>query len=394
MNKQFLFPGHYSRTRRHRADVHNTGTLERIYRRLFAMADIEPNGAREWDMIVHDTRLYRRLALQGSLGLGESYVEGWWDAPRLDEFFARLMSVELDERVVNFPRMFAVMTALIRNLQSIGRAGQVGEVHYDIGNDFYREMLGSRMVYTCAYWRAAQSLDEAQEHKLELVCRKLQLERGMNVLDIGCGWGGFARYAAENYGANVVGVTISAEQAAYAREYCADLPVEIRLQDYREVNQQFDRVVSLGMFEHVGHKNYRTYMEFVKRSLSDEGIFVLQTIGRNERGTGIEPWVTKYIFPNSEVPYLQQISSAVSGLLILEDLHNFGTDYDRTLMAWFSNFNRAWPQFEDRMPYDFYRLWEYYLLMFAGVFRARSLQLWQLVFAPKQLNRGYYRPLA
>ena len=368
--------------------------LERVYRRIFARADIQVDGGRPWDIRVFDRRLYRRLSLFGSLGLGESYVEGWWDAPELDEFFARLMAAELDEQVVNIPRILAVLSACMRNLQSIGRARKVGEVHYDIGNDFYRAMLGPTLVYTCAYWPNADNLDDAQTAKLDLVCRKLQLQPGMRVLDIGCGWGSFARYAAQNYGVRVVGVTISAEQAEFARQYCAGLPVEIRLEDYREVSGRFDRIASLGMFEHVGHKNYAAYMDCVKRSLVDDGLFVMQTIGRNERGTGIDPWVTRYIFPNSEVPSLQRTSRAVSGCFVVEDLHNFGADYDLTLMSWFANFNREWPRFRARMPDDFYRVWKYYLLMFAGVFRARGLQLWQLVLAPKRTGSRYLRPQA
>jgi len=368
--------------------------LERLYRRIFARADIRIDGGRPWDIRVLDRRFYRRLSLFGSLGLGESYVEGWWDAPQPDEFFARLMAAELDEQVVNIPRILAVLSACTRNLQSIGRARKVGEVHYDIGNDFYRAMLGPTMVYTCAYWPNADNLDDAQTAKLDLVCRKLQLQPGMRVLDIGCGWGSFARYAAENYGVRVVGVTISAEQADFARQYCAGLPVDIRLEDYREVSGRYDRIASLGMFEHVGHKNYAAYMACVKRSLVDDGLFVMQTIGRNEPGTGVDPWVTRYIFPNSEVPSLQRTSRAVSGCFVVEDLHNFGADYDLTLMSWFANFNREWPRFRARMPDDFYRVWKYYLLMFAGVFRARGLQLWQLVLAPKRSGSRYLRPQA
>ncbi len=389
MNKQFNFSPQLPSAPSYRHDERSPGILERTYTRLFSNADIRINGRRDWDLLVRDKRLFRRLALQGSLGLGESYVDGWWDSPHLDQFFTHLMSAELDRQVVNLPRTFAVVSALVRNLQSLGRSGQVGAVHYDIGNDFYREMLDHRMVYTCAYWRDALDLDTAQEHKLELVCRKLHLKPSMTVLDIGCGWGSFARYAAEKYGAKVVGVTISAEQAAYAREYCAGLPVEIRLQDYRFVDQKFDRIVSLGMFEHVGHKNYRTYMECVGRNLTDDGLFILQTVGRIERGTGVDPWVTKYIFPNSEVPTLDRICNAITDRLRLEDLENFGTDYDKTLMAWFENFEHAWPQFEKTMPPDFYRLWKYYLLLFAGIFRARRLQLWQLVLAPTQCKQGY-----
>ena len=391
MNRQAQFPSriHATKSRRSKRD----SILATWYRRLLAAADIIPNGSRPWDLQIHDSRFYRRISLNGSVGLGESYMDGWWDVRRLDEFFNRILSAHLDERIINIPRLTAVCRAALGNLQSIARARQVGRQHYDIGNDFYAAMLDSNMVYTCGYWRHANNLDQAQIDKLDLVCQKIGLEPGMRVLDIGCGWGSFARFAAQRYGAEVVGITISAEQLALARERCAQLPVDIRLQDYREIDETFDRIVSLGMFEHVGHKNYRAYMECVASNLAPNGLFLLHTIGRNDVGTGIDPWVTKYIFPNSEIPALARVTEAVDNLFLIEDLHNFGTDYDKTLLAWYRNFDRNWSHFADQLPTYFYRMWEYYLLMFAGAFRSRHLQLWQIVLASKKRARGYSRPL-
>ena len=363
------------------------------YSRLLGGAGIRVNGARDSDMRVHDTRLWRRIALQGSLGLGDAYVDGWWDSPSLDEYFCHLIRCKVDRQIWNLPKRALGVVAALGNLQNVRRARAVGEIHYDLNNELYRAMLGERMVYTCAYWRNASTLDQAQEHKLELVCRKLALEPGMKVLDIGCGWGSFARFAAERYGAEVVGVTIAADQAALARELCAGLPVEIRVQDYREVEGSFDRVVSLGMFEHVGRKNYRRYMDLVRQRLTPDGIFVMQSIGLNGEGSGIDPWVTRHIFPNSEIPTLKRIVSAFDGILKLEDWHSFGTDYDRTLMAWYENFVTAWPRFAGDFGPRFFRLWSYYLLMFAGVFRGRGLDLWQLVLTPGQRVHSYQRPL-
>lgn len=363
------------------------------YARLLDGAGIRVNGACDWDMRVKDARLWRRIALHGTLGLGDAYVDGWWDAARLDEFFTRLIRCRVDRQLWNLPKRILGIVAALGNLQNIRRARQVGETHYDLNNDLYRAMLGERMVYTCAYWRNATTLDRAQEDKLELVCRKLALEPGMKVLDIGCGWGSFARFAAERYGAEVVGVTIAADQAALARQLCAGLPVDIRVQDYREVEGSFDRVVSLGMFEHVGRKNYRCYMDLIRQRLAGDGIFVMQTIGLNGEGSGIDPWVTRHIFPNSEIPTLKRITAAFDGVLKLEDWHSFGADYDRTLMAWYANFIAAWPRFAAHFGPRFYRLWSYYLLMFAGVFRGRGLDLWQLVLTPSGRTESYQRPL-
>ena len=369
-----------------------SGFLQRCYARLLASADIEINGARPWDMRIHDPRVFARCLRDGTLGLGDAYVDGWWDAAALDEFFSRLIAARADERLLNLRRAWARLQAALLNLQTKCLARTVAETHYDLGNTLYRAMLGESMVYTCAYWPHASTLEDAQRAKLDLVCRKLGLVPGMRVLDIGCGWGAFARHAARTYGVSVVGVTISAEQASLARETCEGLPVDIRLQDYRDISGQFDRIVSLGMFEHVGRKNYHAYMQTVQRLLVPDGLFLLHTIGRNHHGAGIDPWVTRHIFPNSEIPSLKRTVAALDRRFVVEDLHNFGADYARTLLAWRDNFNRAWPGLAAQWPPDFGRRWTYYLNLFAGVFRARGLQVWQLVLSPTGVRGGYRRP--
>ena len=253
-------------------------------------------------------------------------------------------------------------------------------------------MLDPRMTYTCGYWKDADNLADAQEAKLELICRKLQLMPGMRVLDIGCGWGSFMGYAAEHYGVSCVGVTISKEQAEWAQKRYAGLPLEFRLQDYRETNERFDRIVSIGMFEHVGRKNHRTYTEVAHRCLEDGGLFLLHTIGKNVRDTVPDPWIDKYIFPNGDLPSIGQIADAVDGLFVVEDLHNFGADYDRTLMAWHENFSSAWPNFSKNLGERFRRMWNYYLLSCAGAFRARDIQLWQWVLSKEGVSGRYDRP--
>lgn len=361
-----------------------------IIRGIMALADIGLDGKRPWDMQIHDERLYRRVLSHGSLGLGEAYMDGWFDVAELDEFFTRILSAGLDSKIKYTPVFIreAILGRLL-NFQSPKRAFAVGRQHYDIGNDLYEAMLDKRMIYTCGYWRKAKTLDEAQEAKLELICRKLGLKAGDKVLDIGCGWGGFLKYAAEKYGVSGVGITVSKEQLSLARERCKGLPIEIRLQDYRDINEKFDHIVSLGMIEHVGYKNYRTYMEIVHRSLKDGGLFLLHTIGGNKSVHGADPWTTKYIFTNSMLPSIKQIGMATEGLFVMEDWHNFSADYDRTLMAWYDNFERAWSSLKGEYDERFHRMWRYYLLSAAGSFRSRSNQLWQIVLSKDGVKGGY-----
>lgn len=358
--------------------------------KLLAAADIQIDGGRAWDIQVNDDRFFRRVLSQGSLGLGESYVDGWWDAPALDEFFTHLLGADLDRQARHSARVIlALAYARLFNPQHGKRAFVIGERHYDIGNDLYEAMLDRRLVYTCGYWKNAATLDEAQEAKLDLVCRKLNLQPGQTVLDIGCGWGSFLQYAAEKYGARGVGITVSNHQAELARERCRGRPIEIKVADYRSLSGQFDHIVSLGMFEHVGYKNYRTYMEVAGRSLKDNGLFLLHTIGGNQSTKSFDPWIEKYIFPNSMLPSIAQIGRAIEGLFVMEDWHNFSVYYDQTLLAWFNNFNSHWAELKPRYGECFYRMWKYYLMASAGTFRCRKNQLWQIVLSKRGVPGGY-----
>ncbi len=355
---------------------------------LLQQADVRLNGERAWDIQVHDERFYNRVLTDGSLGLGESYMDGFWDSPRLDELFTHLMRADLDEQVkgwFKFRLLIDLSRRYLFNAQSAHRAFQVGEQHYDTGNDLFEAMLDSRMNYSCGYWEKAESLEQAQLDKLDLICRKLQLEPGQRLLEVGCGWGGLMRHAAENYGVEVVGVTVSKEQQRLAEERCRGLPVTIELKDYREMTGAFDKAVSVGMFEHVGQKNYRTYFQTLGRLLKDDGLFLLHTIGNHKSVKSVDPWIEKYIFPNGRLPSAREITRSLEGQFLIEDWHNFGPDYDRTLMAWWRNFDRAWPRLEARYDRRFYRMWKYYLHSCAGFFRSRQGQLWQLVLG----KRGY-----
>ena len=357
---------------------------------ILSQAGITLNGDMPWDIRVTDERFYNRVLREGSLGLGESYMDGWWDCDELDTFFAKLVPINPEEKIkADWRLLLHTIGEVIFNQGRKTRAFLIGERHYDRGNELFRNMLDKRMVYSCGYWKDAKDLDSAQEAKLELICRKLGLKPGDRVLDIGCGWGSLAKYAAENYGTEVVGITVSKEQLSLGRELCRGLPVELRLQDYRDIDERFDHVVSVGMFEHVGWKNYRTYMEKVRQCLKDDGLFLLHTIGSNTSQISRDVWYNKYIFPNSMIPSMKQISASVEGLCVIEDVHNFGSHYDPTLTAWFNNFDSNWSKLRGSYDDRFYRMWKYYILSFAGIFRARYLQVWQFVLSPNGVQRGY-----
>ncbi len=356
---------------------------------LLADADVKIDGSHPWDIAVYNDKLYQRVLSQGSLGLGEAYMDGWWDCPALDQFFDKVLSADLDEKILNWKVVIQHLNATLFNLQKKSRAFQVGRHHYDLGNELYRSMLDESMTYSCAYWKDANTLDKAQEEKLGLIARKIHLKEGMRILDIGCGWCGFARYAAKKYGAEVVGTTVSEEQVKLGRERCEGLPVEVRLQDYRDLEGQFDAIVSIGMIEHVGRKNDRTFMKIVHRCLKEGGLFLLHTIGGNRSVRKCEPWTEKYIFPNGMLPSIKQLAKAFEGLFVVENWQNLGADYDRTLMAWFANFDKNWDRIRHLYDERFYRMWKYYLLSCAGAFRARENQLWQIVLSKGGVKDGW-----
>jgi cyclopropane-fatty-acyl-phospholipid synthase len=363
---------------------------------LLAKAGIEVNGDKPWDMQIHDARAFKRILAEPSLGAGESYMDGWWDCPRLDQFFFNVL------RRLDLKEMYSLSAFLnfgfkhfFTNLQSPRRSKQVAEQHYNLDNELYSAMLGESMAYTCAYWRNAQSLTEAQLAKYDLICRKLNLRRGEKVLELGCGFGGFARYAAEKYGVEMVSINISTEQMRYAKHICKNLPVKLVVCDYRDVQQynpqqiKFDKVVSIGLCEHIGYKNYQTFLKIAKENLKEDGLFLLHTIAKNISVPFTDPWVQKYIFPQGMLPTLQVLGNASESYFVPEDVHNIGADYDRTLMAWHDNFEQSWPVLSARFDERFRRMWRYYLLSCAGGFRARSMQLYQFVFSPRGQLNGY-----
>jgi len=360
---------------------------------LLRAADIRINGARSWDIEVHDQRFFSRLIAGGTLALGESYMDGWWDCVALDEMCCRAIRAGLDTRFTySLRNLFALATSLIINRQTHRRALRVGKVHYDLGNDFFQAMLDPWMQYSCALFAPGDDLAAAQLRKLEMICQRLQLRPGLRLLDIGCGWGGLAKYAAENYGCSVVGLTISREQQEFATAWCRDLEVQIQLRDYRQVRGTFDCAVSVGMVEHVGFKNYRTYLGTVAESLAKNGRFLCQGICNPTTGFQLDPWIRRYIFPNSLLPSLARLTKAGEGLFLVEDVRNLGPHYDPTLLAWAENFRRAWPRFAETFDERFRRMWRFYLLSCAGAFRARSLQVYGILFSKEGTSGAATQP--
>ncbi|MEM1182073.1 MAG: cyclopropane fatty acyl phospholipid synthase [Acidobacteriota bacterium] len=371
--------------------------LHKAVAEAFALADIELDGGRPWDAQVRDPRFYDEVFGRGSLGLGEAYMDGYWDCADLASFFEHVYRVDLQSSHLTLSTRAHYLRSRVFNRQRISRAFQVGRRHYDLGNDLYQAMLGPRMVYSgCLYAGdndvdGKRSLAAAEEAKLELICRKLDLQPGQRILDIGCGWGSFGRYAAEKRGVEVVGITVSKEQAALGGELCAGLPVRFELRDYRAIEGTYDHIVSIGMLGHVGYKNYRTLMEVAHRSLKSDGLFLIHTMGANRSAIAADPWLDRYIFRNGMAPSLAQLGDAFERLLVMEDWHNFSVDYGHTCIAWLENFEDAWPQLEGS-NYDerFRRMWRYYLCCFAGAFFARTLETWDVVLS-KQGGRGKYR---
>jgi cyclopropane-fatty-acyl-phospholipid synthase len=365
--------------------VRNGDRYQTAVQAILSRADVQIGGRRSWDIQVHADRFFPRVLGDAELGFAESYMDGDWGCDKLDELASRLFGAELDRIVLRPVDFLNAFVARVATRQTRHRVRQHVAPHYNLGNDLFEAMLDTRyMAYTCAYWRGgAHSLEEAQEAKLDLVCRKLTLEKGMRVLDIGCGWGGFARFAAARYGVSVTGVTLSREQAALGAARASGLPVELRVQDYRDVTGTFDRVVSIGCLEHVGHRNHRRFFEVVRSRLAPGGYALVHSIGvcRTEYRSG--RFLNKYVFPLVNLPSVAQIGRAIDGLFVLEDVQNIGIDYDRTLMEWHARFERAWPDLQDRygslLGGRFKRMFDFYLLTSAGFVRSRRAQVWQMV---------------
>ena len=346
-------------------------------------------------LVVHDEKAFSMISRYRSLGLGESYMAGMWDCGNLDVFLCSVLSMK-DELKVTWRQFISFAWSYVKDLcfnpQAGVRSFDVGKHHYDIGNPLFECMLDKRMIYSCAYWGdGAKNINEAQESKLRMICEKLKLKKGMEVLDIGCGWGGFATYASENYGVHVIGITISKQQFKYCKEHDKNGNTFVMC-SYEDLDGKkcFDRIVSIGMFEHVGIKNYSKFMHMHKTMLKEGGLIMLHTIVGNKSKLSGDEWFTKYIFPNSMLPSMKQICEAAEGVLIIEDVQNIGAHYDKTLMSWYNNFHRRLGELNEIVTKDFIRMWDFYLLFSAALFRSRTIQLCQFVMS-KGIKGGYER---
>ncbi len=365
------------------------GTLERIFARagIRLFRHLSSANARPADVIIHDPRFYRRVLFGGNLALGNSYIEGWWDAQRVDMTLHKLLrsGVFMKWYVRGHNQFVNWLRSRVLNLQTINRSRRVVERHFDIGNELYEGMLDRNMQYSCGYWKGAQTLDESQINKMKLISDKLGLQQGMCVAELGGGFGGLSKFMAER-GCSVSLWNISHEQVNFAREFCAGLPVTIYEDDYRNAYGTYDRVVAIGLCEHVGHKNYRRpFFETVHRILKEDGLFLMQTIGATHRGFETEAWLNANIFPNSALPTMTRLARAFEPLFVLEDWHNLHLDYVQTLRAWRSNFHESWTELTEAFPekYDvrFKRMWDYYLNFAIGLFTSRAINISQFVFS-------------
>lgn len=364
-----------------------------VVTKLLATAGITLNGKNPWDPQINNPKFYSRVLSGGSLALGESYMDGWWDVKDIAEFTHKIVTKGLEAKGIGIKNfIIPYLKAKLLNNQKTN-AYKIGQWHYDIGNELYTKMLDKNMQYSCGYWKNAKTLDEAQENKLDLICKKLKLKKGETLLDIGCGWGTLLRYAAKKYGVKGVGITVSEKQAKLAKAINKELPVKIKVLDFRKVEGQYDKIVSVGMIEHVGFKNYRDFMKVANRCLKPKGIFLLHTIGSVKSTTKSgDPWVNKYIFPDGKLPSIAQLAKASEGMFMIEDIHSFGPYYAKTLTEWNKNFQKAWPTLKKDYDERFKRMWEYYLRIFIGTFEARLNQLWQIVYR-KLGSEGLYEPV-
>jgi cyclopropane-fatty-acyl-phospholipid synthase len=364
------------------------GAVERVLARI----DVRIDGGRPWDIRVLDERFFRRAILQGSMGLGEAYMDGWWQCGDLEELSRRFLASDLEDRFAFLPSYVAPrLAARLTNQQDVARSRRVADVHYSMDNDLFSRFLGRYKMYSAGYFEALgggggpvdlTDLDAAQARKLELICRKLQLKASDHLLDVGGGWGELARYAASTYGCRVTSINISDEQIRFARDYCQGLPVEVRKCDYRDLEGRYDKIASIAMVAHVGHKNHRTFMQKMHDHLAPEGLMLVESTGNNVSRIQVDPWVDRYIFMGATFPSMSQLTAAAEGLFAIDDWQNFGASYPPTLRQWNANFQRDWPALRARYQEPTRRMFEYFFLMGAGAFHARILEYWHLVMAP------------
>jgi cyclopropane-fatty-acyl-phospholipid synthase len=350
-------------------------------------------------LLVHNQRLYSQLLGNADLALGESYMDGWWDEAdgRIVDLMAVIYGNDLGASIRgNLLRKLNLLYRWLITIATVRRSRSNVEFHYDTSNEFFELILDPLMTYSCGYqFLPDDTLEEMQIQKYELISRKLDLQPGDRLLDIGCGWGGMLRYAAKHYGVRGVGMTLSGEQAKWARQRIRedglDDRIEIRVEDYRHTKGEFDKVVSIGMFEHVGREFHNTYMRRVYGLMRNGGLGVLHTMG----GTGSTfpgLWLRKYIFPGTYLPGIGALTgTAERADLKVVHMENLKPHYAETARYWKENLHAhrkavmALPGFGDERVF---RMWDYYLQLLEGSFRFGDLQVYQVL-----CYKGQYWPL-
>jgi cyclopropane-fatty-acyl-phospholipid synthase len=364
-------------------------SVKAIVEEILDAAEIEINGSAQDSIQIHNPNFYKRVVQFRELGLGESYMDGWWECQAMDQMLTKLLNSDVHKRLkLSIPILWHFAKSILLNRQTLTKAAANAKFHYNIGNDLYERMLDREMVYSCAYWDGSPDLEAAQIAKMDLICRKLKLEPGMKLLDIGSGWGGFLRYTVKNYGVVGTGISPADQQIILAKEKSRGLNIEFQQLDYRKLTGKFDRIVSIGMMEHVGPKNYKTFFQKCEDLLEPNGMMLHHTITANTPTNSTNPFFDKYIFAGGILPSLTGLARSSEGKFIIEDVHNFGPDYDKTLMQWYKNINAKWseiPQYDLR----FRKMWNFYLLASAAAFRSRSIQLLQAVFRPPHAAGKY-----
>eukprot|EP00928_Gymnodinium_smaydae_P010979 TRINITY_DN14121_c0_g5_i1.p1 TRINITY_DN14121_c0_g5~~TRINITY_DN14121_c0_g5_i1.p1 ORF type:complete len:417 (-),score=86.53 TRINITY_DN14121_c0_g5_i1:242-1492(-) len=352
---------------------------------------------------VVDSSAWYDIITKGNFGIAEGYMHGKLKVDPLPFFLSVLNGTSVGTRrkehadvlgwVMGLVALPTDLLGLVTNQQTKDRSRRVTEQHYDAGNDLYERMLGPSMSYTCAYWKGAENLDQAQENKFDLIRRKLELAPGMKVADLGMGWGTAAEHMHKQAGVNVTGVSLSKEQVKWAQQNLAKPGLQFIWSDFRDHCEDpkymgyYDRVYSIGMMEHVGYKNYQTFFKCIKNLLKPDGLAVVHTIGEPDFVSAGDPFLEKYIFPGVVIPALSKVTPAFENDFILEDFQNFGHDYSRTLAAWSENSKAFFKENPTAYSLEFQRMWDYYLKMCEALFELRINQLWHFVLSPRPAMR-------
>jgi len=329
----------------------------------------------------------KQLLCDGFLGFGEAFMAGDLEVEGdLQELLRLGICLRYDRPNLSFWQNVRFLAHSLATRNTLGRTPQNIEHHYDLGDEFYQLFLDQTLTYSCAYFTSERdSLEQAQLNKYEHICRKLKLRPGEKLLDIGCGWGGMLIYAAQNYGVNGLGNTLSLNQCEYARSKIEQLglqnQIEVVLKDYREITGKFDKFVSIGMFEHVGKKFIPVFMHKVSQLLKKGGIGLLHTIGKNTECPG-DPWIMKYIFPGGYIPKLSEIVREMgrSDFPIM-DVENLRFHYGHTLDRWAGNYEKNVEEVRCMFDESFVRMWRLYLHACSAGFKYGSSRLYQILFS-------------